>query len=89
MSRAAKEAPGLRFKIGELKLLLLDWMQRREDAVRHLFDELRQALPVRYENAENDEQRRKIRWMADYMNDTIIEQGFSAEWEVVLPASLR
>ena len=56
-----------------------------DDGVSHMFDELRQMLPLRYRNAENDAQRCKIEWMSAYVNDTIDEQNLPGEWKVVLP----
>jgi hypothetical protein len=56
-----------------------------DDGVPDMFDELRQMLPVRYRNAENDAQRNKIEWMSAYVNDTIDEQNLPSEWKVVLP----
>jgi hypothetical protein len=57
----------------------------REDETSDMFDELRQMLPLRYKNAENDRQRLKIAWMSEYVNDTIMEQNLPAEWKVALP----
>jgi hypothetical protein len=56
-----------------------------DDGVPDMYDELRQMLPIRYSNAENDAQRGKISWMSEYVNDTIAEQGLPTEWKVVLP----
>jgi hypothetical protein len=57
-----------------------------DDGVYDMFDELREMLPLRYRNAENDQQRQKIRWMSDYVNDTIKEQSLPVEWKVFVPA---
>jgi hypothetical protein len=57
-----------------------------DDGVREMFDELRQMLPLRYRNAENDAQRSKIEWMSAYVNETIAEQHLPNEWKVVLPS---
>ena len=56
-----------------------------DDGVPDMFDELRQMLPLRYRNAENDAQRSKIEWMSAYVNETISEQNLPGEWKVVLP----
>lgn len=56
-----------------------------DDGVPDMFDELRQMLPVRYRNAENDAQRLKIEWMSAYVNETIDEQNLPGDWKVVLP----
>ena len=56
-----------------------------DDGVPEMFDELRNMLPLRYKNAENDQQHQKIKWMADYVNDTIAERNLPIEWRVVLP----
>jgi hypothetical protein len=56
-----------------------------DDGVPDMFDELRQMLPVRYRNAENDAQRRKIEWMSAYVNETIAEQNLPSDWKVALP----
>jgi hypothetical protein len=56
-----------------------------DDGVADMFDELRQMLPLRYENAENHRERRKIEWMSAYVNETITEQKLPDEWKVVLP----
>jgi hypothetical protein len=42
-----------------------------DDGVSDMFDELRQMLPLRHMNAENDAQRSKIEWMSAYVNETI------------------
>jgi hypothetical protein len=57
-----------------------------DDGVPDMFDELRQMLPVRYRNAENDAQRAKIEWMSAYVNETVDEQNLPNEWKVVLPS---
>ncbi|MFZ0423541.1 MAG: hypothetical protein WAL80_11750 [Xanthobacteraceae bacterium] len=44
-----------------------------DDGVSDMFDELRQTLPLRYRNADNDAQRSKIEWMSAYVNETIAE----------------
>jgi hypothetical protein len=57
-----------------------------DDGVSDMFDELRQMLPLRYRNADNDAQRSKIEWMSAYVNETIAEQHLPSEWQVVLPS---
>ncbi|HEY1746968.1 MAG TPA: hypothetical protein VGG11_09445 [Xanthobacteraceae bacterium] len=57
-----------------------------DDGVPDMFGELRQMLPLRYRNAENDAQRSKIEWMSAYVNETIAEQHLPSEWKVVLPS---
>ena len=57
-----------------------------DDGVFDLFGELREMLPLRYKNAQNDGQRRKIEWISEYVNDTIVEQNLGSEWKVVLPS---
>lgn len=57
-----------------------------DDGVSDMFDELRQMLPLRYRNADNDTQRSKIEWMSAYVNETIAEQHLPGEWKVVLPS---
>jgi hypothetical protein len=59
--------------------------QRHPRRCPEMFDELRQTLPLRYKNAENERQRQKIEWMCDYVNDTIVEQNLPTDWKVVLP----
>jgi hypothetical protein len=54
-----------------------------------MFDELRQMLPLRYRNAEDDAQRSKIEWMSAYVNETIAEQHLPSEWKVVLPSVIE
>jgi hypothetical protein len=72
-------------------LLGLDWpflksmRAKGDDGVLEMFDELRQMLPLRYRNAETDDQRSKIEWMAAYVNEAIAEQNLPSEWNVVLP----
>ena len=56
-----------------------------DDGVPDLFRELRQMLPLRFRNAENDAQRSKIEWMSAYVNDTIADQSLPDDWKVVLP----
>jgi hypothetical protein len=60
-----------------------------DDGVADMFDELRQMLPVRYRNAENDAQRSKIEWMSAYVNETIAEQNLPSEWKVMLPSVIQ
>ena len=55
------------------------------DGVYEMIDELREMLPLRYRNAQDDGQRRKIEWMSEYVNDTIAEQNLPAALKVVLP----
>jgi hypothetical protein len=57
-----------------------------DDGVPEMFDELREMLPVRHRNADNDAQRSKIEWMCAYVNETIAEQHLPSEWKVVLPS---
>ena len=52
-----------------------------DDGVPEMFDELRNMLPLRYKNAENDQQHQKIKWMADYVNDTIAERNLPSNGE--------
>jgi hypothetical protein len=68
---------------------LKDMSAKGEDGVPKMFDELRQMLPIRYSNAENDAQRSKIEWMAAYVNETIAEQNLPSEWNVLLPEHLE
>jgi len=60
-----------------------------DDGVSDMFDELRQMLPLRHRNAENDAQRSKIEWMVAYVNETIVEQNLPDEWRVVLQKSSK
>jgi hypothetical protein len=57
------------------------------DETSDMFDELRQMLPLRYSNAQDDRQRSKIEWMSEYVNDTIAERELPADWKVVLPGT--
>lgn len=60
-----------------------------DDGVADMFDELRQTLPIRYRNAENDAQRSKIEWMCANINETIAEQKLPNDWKVVLPSAVE
>ncbi|MDE2166565.1 MAG: hypothetical protein KGJ66_09545 [Alphaproteobacteria bacterium] len=55
------------------------------DAVAEMYDEIRLAMPVRYSDAPHDRARDKIRWVRDYVNDTISEQQLSLGFRVILP----
>jgi len=57
-----------------------------DDGVKDMFRELKDMLPIRYSNATDDKQRLKIEWMADYVNDSIIEHNLPDEWKVKLHA---
>lgn len=56
-----------------------------DDGIPNMFDEIRQMLPIRYQNADNKKQRRKIEWMTEYVNDSIQEQNLPEDWKVKLP----
>ena len=60
-----------------------------DDGVPDMFHELRQMLPIRYGNAENDAQRSKIEWMSAYVNETISEQNLPIEWKAELPSAVK
>jgi hypothetical protein len=49
-----------------------------------MFSELKHMLPIRYSNATDDNQRLKIEWMAEYVNESIVEQNLPIEWKVNL-----
>lgn len=53
-----------------------------DTGVTEMFDEIRQMLPLRYANAEDEKQRSKIEWMSAYVNDTIDEQKLPEEWKI-------
>ena len=67
--------------------------KEREDRVRQgiggnhiddLYSEMHDALPVRFKNAPHERARNKIRWICDYINDAISEQGLSPRYKVDL-----
>lgn len=55
------------------------------DPIADMYDEIKQTLPIRCEDAPDDRARSKIRWMRDYVNDTINEQNRSTHYKVILP----
>lgn len=54
------------------------------DPIAEMYDEIRLALPIRHSNAPHEAAREKIRWMRDYVNQTIAEQGLPSHYQVVL-----
>jgi hypothetical protein len=55
------------------------------DPIGEMYDEIRQVLPIRYASAPHEAAMEKIRWMRDYVNQTIAEQGLPPHYRVVLP----
>lgn len=55
------------------------------DPIAEMYDEIRQVLPIRHSNAPHAAAQEKIRWMRDYVNQTIAEQGLPPRYRVLLP----
>jgi len=55
------------------------------DPLAEMYDEIRLAMPVRCSDAHDDRARAKVRWMRDYVNETIGEQKLSPSFRVILP----
>jgi hypothetical protein len=53
--------------------------------VREMYEEMRAALPVRYQTAPHPRARAKIEWMRDYINGVIDEYGLSPALKIDLP----
>jgi hypothetical protein len=58
------------------------------DPINEMYDEIRRTMPVRCEDAPDDRARVKLRWIRDYVNDTIDEQNLSADLKVILPGAV-
>lgn len=59
------------------------------DGIDEMYEEMRNSLRVRYDNAPDERARDKLRWFAAYVNDTIVEQNLNSAWRVVLPERER
>jgi len=70
----------------------LDKERRQEQArelhgegVADMFREVRSALPLRYAHAPHEWAKRKLEWMRDYVNRSVVEHGLSEDFKVSLP----
>ena len=55
------------------------------DTVVEMYDEIRLAMPVRCSDAPDERARAKVRWIRDYVNETIAEQNLPLDFRVILP----
>jgi hypothetical protein len=54
------------------------------DGLSEMYEEMRDSLRIRYDNAPDERARDKLRWFASYVNDTIEEQALNKAWQVAL-----
>jgi hypothetical protein len=55
------------------------------DGVAEMFREVRSALPLRFASAPHEGAKRKLKWMRDYVNRCVVEQGLSEDFKISLP----
>lgn len=59
------------------------------EGIRDMFREIRSALPLRYASAPHEGAKRKVEWMRDYVNRSLVEHGLPEEFKVSLPNTVR
>jgi hypothetical protein len=56
--------------------------QQYGDGIEDMFQELRNMIPLRYQQAPDDRAREKLEWMRDYVNQSAVEHGLPAHFQV-------
>ena len=59
------------------------------DTVAEMYDEISLAMPVRCSDAPDERARAKVRWIRDYVNETIGEQNLPQKFKVILPGDSK
>jgi hypothetical protein len=56
-----------------------------DEVTAEMYEEMRDALKVRFENAPDIRARDKLRWLAGYINETITERQLPDAWRALIP----